>query len=1150
VRNWLTRSALKLAILLAPAAGILHAGTNPATITVTASPSPWDMTVPLNVSVTITGGVGAPGGGFKLIFDNATIGTSVIPASGGTIGVTIPDSTYGIVTPSGLLPGSHTVGVIYSGDSNYQAQVSPATTVSIIPPPTTTQTTLTAPSTQLVVGQTVVLTAVVSSSQATGNVSFIDSNGPVQTTIATIALSGNLAATSPLSLSQGSHSIVAQYNGDTNFQASASNPVNITVGKANTTTTLTSPPANSAASAGTAITLSAQVAVQAPGVATLSGSIQFLDGANVLGTRTLSGGGAASMTVTLAAGSHTLTATYSGNSSLNSSSGSVPFAVNGIATITATPQVTGNAAVGQQLTITTVVSGPSGSGTPTGFVSFSDGTTPIGQIALDGKGNATLPNVSFGSAGTHFIFANYLGDTTFAPSSSSSFALALCPSSPVVGVTPSVTSPVYGQPVILTGTVSTNSATPPPGTIDFFADGQSLTGDMPLTLSNGSAQYGLASTSPLVAGAHTLIATYYCATGTTGISSSPVSLIINSDSSTTNLSVSGANGLTLTAVVLPVSPGYGIPTGSVQFMSGSTPIGQAVALDSSSGVATATLTATATGSVVAEYSGDGNFTSSNSAPVNVMAVSTSLTLTSSENPASFGDKITFTATVTNITGSNTPTGTIAFMDGTTSLGTAVTVSSTGQAQFSTAKLTSGSHTITASFNPTGLFQAVQASIGQYVAPAPNGGGGGGFGPGSTIAAAAAPASAVYGQTVTLTTTVTPTGTGNPPTPTGQVTYQNGTTVLGTAPVGQGLALSSLSPGTYNVTASYAGDTVYSAAQVPISFVMAQASTQTTFTPTLNQTGQATLTATVTVVAPGAGNPTGSVQFQDASENNLTITSAALAGGTATAIVDANIATHQIIAVYNGDPNFSGSSSASQLQLVSTAANITFSFAPDEAVSAYHVTNLTGDTTAPAFPLGTSLAGASIKITDSTGVSWLAPLYGVFASASQINFVMPSTVALGPALVTALLPGGTTMATVANITQTSPAIFTANMNGQGVAAGQFVHVAPGFLQTFDSIAVFDKTKNTYVPNPVSFGPAGDQLYLVLYGTGIRHRSSDAVVSATVNGVTVPIQTAAQGVYPGLDQMNLQLPNSLAGVGTVNVIVTVNGKTANTVQIALQ
>lgn len=1141
MRNWLTSSVLKVAILLASAAPFLEAGTNPATITVTPTPNPWtDQTQPLSVQVTVTGGVGTATGSIKAYIDNAGVG-SVIPLSGGSVTFTIPSSTYNIPSPN-LQQGTHTIGVAYSGDSNYLAQGANNNAAQITVAGQSS-TTLIASSSQLVMGQTVVLTATVSIG-ATGTVSFIDNGFQ---TIATANVVGNQAVTSPLTLAQGIHPIVAQYNGDSNFGQSSSNVVDVTVGKANTTTLLTSPPNGSAATAGTPVTLNAQVAVQAPGSATLSGSVQFLDttstGTKVLATQTLSGG-TASFVATLPAGSHSLTATYAGNSNLNASTSSpVAFTVNGLATTTNTPTVTGNAAVGQNVTITTTVMGPTGSAVPTGAVTFLDGTVSIGTIILDSTGKAVL-NVTFQSPGTHFIFANYAGDNTFAPSGSSVFALSICPSNANVTVTSSVTAPVYGQTVIFTGTVSPAA----PGSMDFLADGQSMLSGLPITLVNGQAQFGPSSSSPLSSGAHDISVTYYCGTGTTGISSKTLSLIVNSDNSTTTLTASLANPMQLTATVLPSAPGFGVPTGSVQFMSGTTQLGTPVLLDSSSGIALATYTATNPGTITAVYSGDANFFGSTSGPVTVATVPATITLTSSENPAALGDNITFTATVTGGSIGGTPAGTVSFFDGTTSLASAVALSPTGQAQCSTNTLTAGSHTISAQYNPSGAFQPVQATIGEYVA---QGGGGGGFGPGSTIAATATPQPAVYGQAVTLTATVTPTGTGTPPTPTGQVTFQTGTNVLGTAPVGQGLAVSSLSPGTYNVTAAYSGDSVYPAAQTTVSFVVAQASTQTVYSPKTNQSGQATLTATVTVVAPGAGTPTGTVQFEDASQNNLTITTATLAGGTASAIVDASIATHIIVAVYNGDTNFSGSTSAAQLQLVSTAANITSSFAPDEAVSAYHVTNLTGDTPAGAFPLPTSLAGATVKITDSAGISWLAPLYGVFASASQINFVVPSTVALGPATFTVLLPGNNSMSAVGNITLTSPAIFTANQNGQGVATGQFVTVTqPGNVQTFQNVAVYDTTQNKYVPNPVNLGSATDQVYLILYGTGIRHRASDADVSATVNGVSVPILSAAQPQYPGLDQMNLQLPNSLAGAGTVNVIVVVNGQTANTVQIAIQ
>ena len=1140
MRNCLTLSALRLVILLAPVAPFLEAGTNPATITVNVTPTTWaDQTQPLSVQVTVTGASGPGSGSIKLKIDNTADG-NVITLNGGSASFSIPDPTHNITSSVLQTPGTHGIGVDYVGDSNYLSQGYNAnyTTIKVTGP---TSTDLSArSSTQLVIGQPVVLIATVTAG-ATGTVTFLD-NGSA---IATLPLSGNQAVMTQ-TLSLGFHPIVAQYSGDANFSPSTSSQVTVTVSKANTTTALTSPPNNSAATAGTTVTLTAQVAVQSPGVASVTGTVQFLDNGVSIATKTLAGGTASFSVSSLPQSPvpHSFTAVYAGNGNLNAStSAPVSFTVNGLPTNIATPTASGNSAVGQQFTITTTVTGPSGAGTPTGFVTFADGTTTIGTIALDSTGMASL-SLKFQSAGTHFIFATYGGDAKFAASPTSSvLSVSICPNNPTVTVTASVASPVFGQTVIFTGSVSPAA----PGSMDFLADGQSMLAALPITLVNGQAQFAPDSSSPLQSGAHTITVSYYCGTGFTGISSDRLNLIVNSDSSTTNLRVSGQNGLQLTAVVLPNAPGFGTPTGTVQFLNGSTILG-AVQLDTSSGIATATFLASSSGSVVAHYSGDANFFASDSTPVTISTLPTSLTLTSSANPAKLGDKITFTATVTNGSGSATPTGTVDFFDGTAPLASGVPISSKGQATCSAATLTAGSHVITAQYNATGVFQTAQASLGQYVAPGGTGGGGGGGG--STIAASAFPQSAVYGQAVTLTATVTPTGSGTPPVPTGQVTFQNGSTVLGTAPVGQGLTLNSLSLGSYNVTASYAGDNVYSPSQATVSFVVAQAATKTAYAPTLNQSGQAKLTATVTVVAPGAGTPTGTVQFMDASSNNLTITTATLAGGIASAIVDASIATHQIVAVYNGDTNFAGSSSASQLQLVSTAANITSSFAPDEAVSAYHVTNLTGDTTADVFPLSTSMGGASVKITDSTGVSWLSPLYGVFASASQINFVMPGSVSLGPALVTALLPGNHSLMAVANITQTSPAIFTANMNGQGVAAGQFVHVHPGFVQSFDNIAVFDTKQNKYVPNPVSMGPDTDQLYLVLYGTGIRHRASDDAVVATVNGVNVPIKTAAQGVYPGLDQMNLQLPRSLAGAGTADVIITVAGQMANTVQIAIQ
>ena len=70
------------------------------------------------------------------------------------------------------------------------------------------------------------------------------------------------------------------------------------------------------------------------------------------------------------------------------------------------------------VTFTAKVSGASGSGTPTGTVTFTDGSTTLGTDSLNGSGKATLKISSLG-VGSHTIGAAYSGDATFAPSSAS-----------------------------------------------------------------------------------------------------------------------------------------------------------------------------------------------------------------------------------------------------------------------------------------------------------------------------------------------------------------------------------------------------------------------------------------------------------------------------------------------------------------------------------------------------------------------------------------------------------------------------------------------------------------------------------------------------------------------------------------------------------
>ena len=130
---------------------------------------------------------------------------------------------------------------------------------------------------------------------------------------------------------------------------------------------------------------------------------------------------------------------------------------------------------------------------------------------------------------------------------------------------------------------------------------------------------------------------------------------------------------------------------------------------------------------------------------------------------------------------------------------------------------------------------------------------------------------------------------------------------------------------------------------------------------------------------------------------------------------------------------------------------------------------------------------------------------------------------------------------------APGIFTANQSGQGPYAGQIVYGHPDGTQTMVN-SVAPGSGSDFSPNPMSMSAPGDQVYLVLYGTGIRHA---ATVTAAINGVNVPVAfCGAQGTYEGLDQLNLGPLPSTIGAGVLNLVITADGQAANIVTLAIQ
>jgi uncharacterized protein (TIGR03437 family) len=107
------------------------------------------------------------------------------------------------------------------------------------------------------------------------------------------------------------------------------------------------------------------------------------------------------------------------------------------------------------------------------------------------------------------------------------------------------------------------------------------------------------------------------------------------------------------------------------------------------------------------------------------------------------------------------------------------------------------------------------------------------------------------------------------------------------------------------------------------------------------------------------------------------------------------------------------------------------------------------------------------------------------------------------------------------------------------------------QTFEPVARFDSTQNKFVPVPIDLGPGGDQVFLILNGTGIRYRSSLSAVTVSLGGFDASVSYAGpQNDFVGLDQINVRIPRELAGRGDVFVNLRADGIAANTVLVNIK
>jgi hypothetical protein len=536
-------------------------------------------------------------------------------------------------TTSTLTAGTHSIGAFYGGDAgNVSSSNTLSQNVTSGGSSTTTLASSTNPST---FGTSVTLTATVSGNSPTGSVNFKDGANSISSCSA-VALSGSgnvrTAACTTSALSVATHSLVAAYSGDAGNAASSSAALSQVVNKAASTTGVAS--SLNPSTGGANVTFTATVSGVGP-----TGAVSFTDGGTSItgcSAVALAGSGnsrtAACTTSTLIVATHSIGASYGGDSSNSAStSAALSQVVNKATSATTVASSANPSAVGANVTFTATVSGFA----PTGSVNFKDGANSISgcsAVALAGSGNSKTAacTTSTLTAATHSITVAYGGDASNATSTSAALSQVVNSVSPAPTTTTLMSSlnpSTAGVSVTFTATVAGSN---PTGSVNFKDGANSISGCSAVTLvGSGNSKTAACSTSTLTAATHSITAAYGGDAGNAASTSAALSQVVSKANSTTSVA-SSLNPSTVAANVTFTTTVSGIaPTGAVNFTDGGVSISgcSAVVLAGSGNSRTATCTTAtltaATHSIVASYGGDPSNAASTSATLSQVVTGTS-----------------------------------------------------------------------------------------------------------------------------------------------------------------------------------------------------------------------------------------------------------------------------------------------------------------------------------------------------------------------------------------------------------------------------------------------------------------------------------------------------------------------------------------------
>ncbi|SEF64823.1 parallel beta-helix repeat (two copies) [Bryocella elongata] len=349
---------------------------------------------------------------------------------------------------------------------------------------------------------------------------------------------------------------------------------------------------------------------------------------------------------------------------------------------------------GSNVTLTATV--PGNCNTPTGTVTFLDGTTALGTMTLDASAKASVSTSSL-TVGSHSITVTYPGDFNFDASTSAVFTQVITgypTATTLVQVSPNPAQAL--QNVTFSASVTSQFGNPS-GTISFYA-GSTLLGSA-ATNAGGTASMTAGSLTP---GSYNITAVYSPTTEFASSTSAMVPLVVNGAQTTTKLSSTpnpSAFGQPISLTVSVTSPqSTAAPTGTITIMDGSTVLGSGTLTPTGTYAFTTSALTVGSHSLTAIYSGSSNDNASTSnIDVQIVGAGATVTaLTATPNPANQGQAVVLTATVIpQVSGVPPPGGTVVFADQFGTLGSMPLAG--GTANLSLSSLALGTHNIVASY---------------------------------------------------------------------------------------------------------------------------------------------------------------------------------------------------------------------------------------------------------------------------------------------------------------------------------------------------------------------------------------------------------------------------------------------------------------------